>query len=266
MSQNRASSKHSWRTAWRRLFAGSTLEAQLYPPLKRNVSFRLYEPRDLDTCLAIYRKNEPGRFPENAELRFRIYLEKDEKMLIVAECDSRIVGCGGVFLAGKGVITLCYGIIDPEFQRQRIGSMLTLLRIAQVSSGPTGVFAVIFAVDASMPIYARFGFVEVGKWKSEDGKDYPIGTQYVTRLSLQRIKSTLEQRGVRVQGEVALHRNVDFNCEIERGATGALILNFKSARNRPMRQQRPDSNEAEARSGCKCAWERPARKHRMSSP
>src|SRR6266481_148181 len=151
MSHDRVPVRRSWRTALQRfIFAPTLLEAQLYPPLERKVSFRLYDMRDFDACLAIYLRNESGRFPENHRPRFEEYLRKEKKTLIIAEYNSKVVGYGGLNLGAPNVAVLCYGIVEPEFQRQRIGSTLTLLRIAQLSSGPGGAFAVIFAVDASM--------------------------------------------------------------------------------------------------------------------
>src|SRR5712671_5054402 len=120
---NRERPRHSWRTVIQRfVFARTLLEAQLYPPLQKSVLFRVYELRDFETCVAIYRKNEAGRFPSGHGAEFVEYLKKDPKAFIVAECDSRVVGYGGINLMAPNVATLCYGIVDPEFQRQRIGT------------------------------------------------------------------------------------------------------------------------------------------------
>src|SRR6266436_4085991 len=68
---DREQPRHSWRKTIERLvFARTSLEAQLYPPLKKNVLFRVYEPRDLETCATIYRTNEAGRFPSGYEAKF----------------------------------------------------------------------------------------------------------------------------------------------------------------------------------------------------
>lgn len=226
MSADHPTPKRSWRTAWQRLLAGSLLEAQLHPPLQRNVAFRLYEPRDFAACLTIYQKNAPGRFPEKHEHKFVEYLREEKKTFIVAECESRIVGYGGVSLGASNTATLVYGIIDPEFQRQRIGSTLTLLRIAQLPANPNGIYVTICAVDASMPIYARFGFTEIGKWQPPGGEEYPYGVLHVARSSLEVVKSTLKRRGVRVQGEVTLHRSEDTSGEVEKREDGSILIRF----------------------------------------
>jgi GrpB-like predicted nucleotidyltransferase (UPF0157 family)/predicted N-acetyltransferase YhbS len=179
------------------------------------VVFRAYEPRDFESCLAIYHKNEPGRFPAGHVTKFIEYLKKESRSLIVAEFGSKVVGYGGITLLSPNIAVLCYGIVAPEFQGQRIGSALTLLRIAQLSTNPDGVFFLIFAVDASMPIYERFGFVEKARWKSEDGKDHPLGLLHVEPSALDRVKSTLERRGLNIQGNLLLQESEKTSAEIQ---------------------------------------------------
>jgi ribosomal protein S18 acetylase RimI-like enzyme len=225
---NREQPRRSWRTAIERfVFARTSLEAQLYPPLHRNVLFRVYEPRDFETCVAIYRKNEAGRFPFGHGAKFVEYLKKDAKAFVVAECDSRVVGYGGINLMAPNVATLCYGIVDPEFQGQRIGTALILLRIAQLPSDPRGAFFLIFSVDASMPIYRRFGFEEKTRWKAEDGKDYPAGLLHVPTVALDRVKSALNRRGLSIKGNLVLHPSRELSCEIQPDANGFYRLQIQ---------------------------------------
>jgi ribosomal protein S18 acetylase RimI-like enzyme len=220
--------KRSWRIALKRFaFGWTSLEAQLYPPLERKVVFRLYEERDFEACLAIYRKNEPGRFPPRHGSKFAEYLKKEQKTLIVAQSDSRVVGYGGINLMAPNTAALCYGIVDPEFQRQRIGSALTLLRIAQLPSEPRGAFVFVFAVNASMPIYRRFGFIEATRWKTEDDEDHPLGFLHVPLWSLDRVKSVLKRRQLRVQGDVVLHPSNDTVCEIQLTPAGSFRFQFR---------------------------------------
>jgi len=79
----------SWRTALQRyVFARSPLKAQLYPPLEREVVFRIYEERDFEDCLAIHHQNQAGRFPQGNGPKFVEYLKREPKTFIIAECDS----------------------------------------------------------------------------------------------------------------------------------------------------------------------------------
>lgn len=225
---DRRESKHSWRTAIQRfIFARTSLEAQLYPPLAIKVSFRVYEPRDFEACLAIYRKNEPDRFPVGHVNKFTRYLEHNPKSFIVAEYDSRVVGYGGMNLLAPDIAVLCYGIVDPEFQGQRIGTTLVLLRTAQLPAAPDGAYFLIFAVNASIPIYQRFGFLEKARWKTEDGAQHPLGLLHVAADPLNRVKSALIQRGVRIRGNLVLHYAENISAEITRGARGSYRIQLR---------------------------------------
>ena len=212
----------------RLLFAPTLLESQLYPPLKRPVRFRTYLQGDRGSCIQIYQKNAAGRFPESQISEFEAYLDNESKTLIVAECDSKVVGYGGIIITSAETATLCYGIIDPAFQRQRIGATLTLLRIAQLPPHPKRIFVMILAVNASLPIYKRFGFVEGGKWKAKDGTEHPIGLLRVPARSLQTIKLTLQRRGIRVDGNISLHPSEEMTCQVEEGDRGAYRIRFRN--------------------------------------
>lgn len=208
------------KTALQRAFVAQTiLERNLFPPLAVPAVFRPYRDNDYESCIAIYRKNEPGRFPEAQIPVFEHFLRHDAKTCIIAELDSKVVACGGLMLHAFDLATLCYGLVDPEFQGLQIGSTLTLLRIALVPLQPEDIFFVIYAVDLSMPFYRRFGFAEAGRYKAPDGKDYPIGLLRVSYREMHRIKSALDQRNIRVHGDLA-HPAPDGTGEVVYGPKG----------------------------------------------
>jgi [ribosomal protein S18]-alanine N-acetyltransferase len=221
--------KRPWWIAWQRLLLSRTsLEAQLYPPLKGDIRFRVYESTDFEACLEIYVKNESGRFPQTHRPQFEHYLRSEAKTLILAVRGSRVVGYGGLMLLAPNVGVLCYGIVDPEFQRQRIGTTLTLFRIAQLQSEPIAAFALIFAVDASIPIYRRFGFIDYSKWKAEDGREYPLGFLQVPCWSMDPLRATLKKRRIQVQGNLVLHQSTTHICEFEPNSKGRLTMQYRS--------------------------------------
>lgn len=232
IASNRGESKHSWRTAIQRfIFARTSLEAQLYPPLAMKVVFRVYEPRDFEACLAIYQKNAPGRFPGGNETKyvdkFTKYLEREPKTFIVAEYDSRVIGHAGINLLAPNIAVLCFGGVDPEFHGQRIGSALVLLRTAQLPTHPDGVYLLIFAVDASIPVYGRFGFLHIGKWKTEEGTSHPMGLLHVAPDALDRVKSTVVRRGLRIHGDLVLHGTGNVSVEIRRRGRDSYRVRFR---------------------------------------
>jgi len=208
------------------LFARNELEAQLYPALEQAVRFRAYQPADHDACVEIYRRNEAGRFPEGSIKEFKSYLQTENKSLIVAEVDARPVGYGGISLQGPDCTCLCYGIVHPDFQGKRIGTTLTILRIAQIATQPKGNYFVIYAVDASAPFYSRLGFHFTMQWKAEDQKIYPAGILAVPAASHKKIKSTLEQRGVRIHGEFAPPSQGGLSCKVARHPGGFYYLEY----------------------------------------
>ena len=207
----------------RAFIAQTTLETNLFPPLSAPVVFRPYRDNDYDACMAIYRKNEPGRFPPGHISTFEQFLRRDAKTCIITEVDSKVAACGGLLLEAPDLAILCYGLVDPAFQGFRIGSTLTLLRIALVPVQPADTFFLIYAVDQSMPFYRRFGFIERGRWNLDD-KDYPIGLLRVSYREMERVKNVLEQRNIRVDGQLALHPSHDIIGEVVYGPNGFQIV------------------------------------------
>jgi ribosomal-protein-alanine N-acetyltransferase len=209
------------------LSATNSLEAGLYPALRIPVRFRPYAPTDFETCVDIYQKNEPGRFPPNQLPEFEAALRQDAKTLIVAEIDSKVVGFGGVTFFEPNSAILYYGIVDPAFQGRQIGTTLTLLRIAQFPAHSLYVVVMIFAVDASMPFYQRFGFSEIGRWKSKDGGNHPVGVLKVDNATIRHIQAKLERRGVRVDGNLVLSHAVNKAFEVRESLDGAVTVKFR---------------------------------------
>jgi len=78
-----------------------------------------------------------------------------------------------------------------------------------------------------MPVYRRFGFIEKTRWKTEDGKDHPVGLLHVPVWSLERVKSVLNRRGVQVKGTVVLHSSEEFFCEIQLTPAGGFQFQFR---------------------------------------
>jgi GNAT superfamily N-acetyltransferase len=117
---------------------------------------------DVAACEAIYRLNEPGRFPEGARSNFLEYIRQRQKALfLVAEVEGTIVGFGGITMDRKGKLEfahLVYGMVDPSHQGKGIGTALLLARLA-VLPVPRRWWTVLFVpVAGSESFYARFGF------------------------------------------------------------------------------------------------------------
>ncbi len=216
-------------TGLQRFFlATNSLERQLYPALHRPVHFRPYESKDYAACCGIYAKNADGRLPPTDRLQFEEYLRKVGKTYLVAECESKVVGAGGVISTGPNTAVLCYGMVDPEYQRQRIGAMLTLLRISRLNPRVGRYYVFIYAVDASLPIYQKFGFIPWGHWRAGDGKDYPSAVLPVSRSTINTIQSTLQRRGVRTEGDLPLDEKSEMKFEVRTAQNRTISLHVLS--------------------------------------
>lgn len=201
--------------------ARNQLETQLFPRLTLEASFRAYEEKDRDACLDIYHKNAPGRFPDDDGRHFEEYLDLPHKALIVAEVDSRVAGFGGLTLEGPNVATLCYGIIDPAWQRQRLGATLTLLRITLLPPAEDGFWLFIHTLEPALPVYRKFGFIECGKWQSKEEADHPSAVLHIPWYSRDRIKATLAKRGIAIQNAPKPPQNPKVSYWVEKDAQGS---------------------------------------------
>jgi predicted N-acetyltransferase YhbS len=209
----------------RGFLARTPLETHLFPPLSLPIVFRPYRDEDFDSCISIYRKNEPGRFPEGHAPAFEKFLRSNPKTCIVAELESKVIACASMTCEAPDLAMLLYGLVDPQYQGSRIGSTLTLLRLAQLPPGPTKILVLICAVNASMPFYRRFGFKQYGEWKAaEDGKDHPAAVLSLSHWELQRLKEALERRRMRVAGKLTLYPSQNIRGEVIYVPEGAQIM------------------------------------------
>ncbi len=188
----------------RRKCARSGLDRELEPPLRLPVLFRTYESRDFDSLMDIYRLNAPGRFPAGDEARFAAFLQAGPDGIIVGELEGKPVCCAVLELSGKNIFTFCYNLIHPDYQGQRLGTTLTLLRVAATGVGnKPGVVhhALVFTVPAAMSYYQRFDFKEYGTWTSSDGQEHPAAVlAYDTQLTWD-IAGVLKWRKIEIKGD-----------------------------------------------------------------
>ena len=117
---------------------------------------------DVAACESIYRRNEPGRFPDAARGDFLAHIRsRDKALFLVAEVDGAIAGFGGITMDRKAkleVAHLVYGMVDPAHQRRGIGTALLLARLA-VLPAPRRWWTVLFVpIAGSESFYRRFGF------------------------------------------------------------------------------------------------------------
>jgi N-acetylglutamate synthase-like GNAT family acetyltransferase len=125
---------------WLRRFTYSSSQIDPYV-LRRHLRpalLREYQPSDFDTCIDLYRANEPGRFPPGILPEFEESLRAGHSTYLILEHEGRAVGCGGIGIAHyqrSSWAHLCFGLIDPAHHRQGLGSVLLLGRLSLLPPG-----------------------------------------------------------------------------------------------------------------------------------
>jgi GNAT superfamily N-acetyltransferase len=182
-----------WRLLSPIILPGADVAKLTAMPLPKAFTLRTWTPGDTSACMEIYRLNAPDRFPTEVEKDFEERLTKDDRSMLVVEHDGRVIACGGQAQT-KDEAWLCYGLIHPEYQRQGVGRLLLLSRLARFEV-PPGICVRICAVAASIGYYQQFGFKQFGLWYSEDGKSHPLAGTSLHPEHLLKVTEFLEQEG-----------------------------------------------------------------------
>lgn len=128
---------------------------------------------DLASCEAIYRLNEPGRFPEGYFPYFSDWLRQKKSLVLVAESAGKVRGFGGVmqYVHPKlKLAALTFGMVHPQDHRQGYGTALLLARLSLFTE-PSDHWAVfISTTGGSESFYGRFGFRSVGRLPGDGGE------------------------------------------------------------------------------------------------
>ena len=172
----------------------------------RPVRVRLFAPGDFETCIDLYRLNEPDRFPPGILPQFERSLQDGTALYLVIEDVGRVIACGGVYVVRAAHIEigfLSFGLVHPERHNQGFGTTLLLARLALL---PEDVSVVaLLPVPASESFYRRFGFRERGRVKATDGNAYLAYAAPVCRDDLEECRILLDRAGVQLpEGDIAV--------------------------------------------------------------
>jgi GNAT superfamily N-acetyltransferase len=163
--------------SWLRRFLRQSGQFELPQSCRRlpRCRFRCYRDSDLEACQAIYRLNEPGRFPDGYYTHFTEWLQTRRGLVLLCEADGELRGFGGMSAsrsAWEGVVNLSFGMVHPEYHRQGFGSAILLARLAVLPSPPNFWHAFITTTGGSETFYRRFGFMRHGLVTDEDGVEF----------------------------------------------------------------------------------------------
>jgi N-acetylglutamate synthase-like GNAT family acetyltransferase len=160
--------------------------------------FRLpFHPRPLPGCVvrqmreddfaageAIYRRNEPGRFPTGYLEHFSARLREHRALFLVAEVAGEIRGFGGISILvekGKEMGALEFGMIHPNFHRHGFGTVLLLARIVALQTPVFWRWLYLSTSPAGKAgsFFRRFNFICPGEYVDDRGNTFDY---YMTRF------------------------------------------------------------------------------------
>lgn len=189
-------------SAWlSRLYHGWKGPHPLHPSVVdkrlRPLSFRRFQPTDLQQCMDLYAANEPGRFPEGVRGTYEKCLTEQSGYFLVLEENNQIIASGGLSLfQRRDIAVLCFGLIDPKHQGDGIGTALLLVRLALLPAEGWPYAVLLFAVEKSIGFYRRFGFRQFHPWLDLQGRQHPSGSLLLSSREIVRCRKRLADCGI----------------------------------------------------------------------
>ena len=165
-------------------------------------------PDDLDVCHEIYRRNESDHFPPGFFERFCRRLTSEQVLFIVAEQEAKVVGFGGVTLhpvPGQYSVSLSFGMVHPNSQRQGIGTVLFLARLSALPTPGKAYTLTMSPIANSQTFYRKFGFGFIRSYRDTVSADrFDLFGLIIRAPDLQKCRDKLAASGVVLE----IHRPV----------------------------------------------------------
>lgn len=124
-------------------------------------TLRLLADEDIPACEALYRLNEPDRFPPGYFGCFSDWLRQRRALILVAEVGGQVRGLGGVNMDMVGPLAyaaLTFGMVHPAAHRQGFGTALLLARLSLLPLPARHWTVLLTTTGGSETFYRRFGF------------------------------------------------------------------------------------------------------------
>ena len=119
---------------------------------------RRYRPDDRMSCLLLFEGNIPGYFLPHEIPAFMEFLDTFKgPYLVVEDQDRQLLGCGGM-AEDPDFVTLCWGLVAGNRQRQGVGRLLLRARLALAVINPMVRFAYLNTSQRTEGFFAREGF------------------------------------------------------------------------------------------------------------
>lgn len=127
------------------------------------MKMRLYNPLDLDGCLAVFASNLAPYVSAQEMTDFWRFLREQANIdcpYLVAEEEGQILACGGLHLdLDRGVATLCWGLVHREHHRKKLGTVMLVERLNWAASSPALTKVEMNTSQHTVAFFQRFGFV-----------------------------------------------------------------------------------------------------------
>jgi len=166
----------------------------------RDITFREMQEGDIETCLAIYRANEAAHFPAGKLAHFESALRDGQALVLMATREDRSIGCCGLnyTTSAEGIRAawFCYGMVDPAFQRQGVGTAQALVRIGLLKATNDLAIAAMLAVPGSVAFHKRFGFEFLQEVCADDGVVYPYGMLRMSQSFIDDCRAVMSRRRI----------------------------------------------------------------------
>lgn len=158
------------------------------------LGIRTYTDDDFESCLALYQRLAPGRFPEDALEAFQSYLKATPRRYLLIEREGGLVACGGLHVNSLDHSTLVFGLVDQQHQGCGLGRLLLYARLAQIPLTTKNSVVSIFAVESSIGYYQKYGFVvQPDGWKDSAGQSHPWAALGLNAQLIKSSRSYLER-------------------------------------------------------------------------
>lgn len=127
----------------------------------------IYQDADQEACMQAFISNVP-KFFTNEEVKefahfLASYLSKSSSIktyYFVVKIEDKIIGCGGYGdKDGTGIISLAWGLIHADFQKQGFGADLLKFRLEQIKKNFPNTGVVIDTTQFSFGFFEKYGFV-----------------------------------------------------------------------------------------------------------
>jgi predicted N-acetyltransferase YhbS len=167
-------------------------------------AIRPIKERDIGACEAIYRLNEPARFPPGY---FDLFFEKlrgDGSLVLIAEVDGQVRGVGGVRILRIPRIDaamLGFGMVHPAHQKRGLGTVLLIARLATLPKPQLRWRVHLLTTGGSETFYQRFGFAFMQQWTDERGTPFGNYRTLLYSRDWDKCHALLNQWGVRLEAE-----------------------------------------------------------------